>query len=69
MPFSVDSTLSDLLADPRASDVLRRFFPGRENDPQVSMVLYYTLRSIASFPEAGISPQMLEALDQELGRL
>ncbi len=69
MPFSVDSTLKDLLADPRASDVLRRFFPGRENDPQVSMVMYYTLRSVASYPEAGISPEKLEALDEELRRL
>jgi len=69
MPFSVDSTLKDLLADPRATDVLRRFFPGRESDPQVSMVMYYTLRSIASFPEAGISPQTLQALDEELKRL
>jgi hypothetical protein len=69
MPFSVDSTLKDLLADPRASDILRRFFPGRENDPQVDMVMYYTLRSIASFPEAGISPQTLQVLDEELGKL
>jgi len=69
MPFSIDSTLKDLLADPRASDVLRRFFPGRENDPQVSMVMYYSLRSIASYPEAGISPGKLEALDEELRKL
>jgi len=69
MPFSVDSTLKELLADPRAIETLRRFFPGRENDSRVSMVMYETLRSIASYPEAGISPETLRALDEELRKL
>jgi hypothetical protein len=69
MAFSVDSKLKDLLADERATEVLRKHFPGRANDPRLNMVMYYTLRSIASFPEAGINAEKLQAIDEDLKKL
>jgi hypothetical protein len=69
MAFSVNSRLKDLLDDDRAREVLRKYFPGRGDDPRVNQVLYYSLREIASFPEAGISQEKLKAVDEDLKKL
>lgn len=69
MSFSVDSKLKDLLTDERAQAVLRKHFPNRGNDPRVQEVLYYSLRQIAYYPEAGISQEKLQAIDEDLKAL
>ena len=69
MGFSVDTRLKDLLADERAAEILRKHFPERRGDPQVQQVMYYSLREIAMYPEAGISPAKLKAIDEELKAL
>ena len=69
MGFSVDSRLRDLLADERAQAVLRKHFPGRGNDPRIQEVMWYSLREIAYYPEAGISREKLEAVDADLKAL
>lgn len=69
MAFSVDSRLKDLLDNEQARQVLGRHFTGRENDPRIQDVLYYSLREIASYPEAGISREKLQAIDQDLRQI
>ena len=69
MAFSVDSTLKDLIADERAVEILRKHLPGHRNDPRVQEVLYYSLRQIATYPEAGISQKKLKAIDEDLKAL
>jgi len=69
MSFSVDSKLKDLLADEGAAAVLRKHFPNRAGDPRVQEVLYYSLRQIATYPEAGISRETLQAIDEDLKAL
>jgi hypothetical protein len=68
MGFSVNSRLKDLLDDERARAVLVKHL-GHRNDPRVNMVLYESLRSIAYYPEANISREQLEAIDEELKAL
>ena len=69
MAFSVDSTLKDLIADERAVEVLRKHFPNHRNDPRVQDVLYWSLRQIATYPEAGISQEKLQAVEDDLKAL
>ena len=69
MGFSVDTKLKDLIADERAVEILRRHFPEHRGNPQVQSVLYYSLREIAMYPEAGVSPTKLKAVDEELRAL
>jgi hypothetical protein len=69
MAFSADSTLKDLIADERAVEVLRKHFPNRRNDPRIQEVLYWSLRQIATYPEAGISQEKLKAVDEDLKTL
>jgi hypothetical protein len=69
MVFSVNSKLKDLLEDERARAVLQKHFPDRHGDPRVNEVLYYSLREIAYYPEAGISQEKLKAIDEDLQKL
>ena len=69
MGFSVDTKLKDLLADEGATEILRKHFPERRGDPQVQQVMYYSLREIAMYPEAGISSAKLQAIDDEIKAL
>ena len=70
MTFSIDTKLSDLIADERAREVLRKHFSEWSGDPQVQAVTSYTLRQIASyFPESGITQQRLDTVDEELKAL
>ena len=69
MGFSVNSRLKDLLADEGAQAVLRKHFPGQGNDPRIQEVMFYSLREIAYYPEAGISQEKLNAIDEDLRAL
>ena len=69
MALSVDSRLKNLIDDERARQVLLVHFPDRQGDPRVHDVLYYSLREIASYPQAGISPAKLQAVDEDLKKL
>ena len=69
MGFSVDTTLSKLLADPRAKAVLVKHLGDRTNDPRIDQVMYESLRSISYYPEAGISRDTLLKVDEELKAL
>ena len=68
MAFSIDSKLKDLLTDERVREVLVKHL-GHRNDPRVNQVMYYSLREIASYPEANISREQLKAIDEELKAL
>jgi hypothetical protein len=69
MDLSVNSTLKALLDDERARAILQKHLPGRGDDPRIGMVMYESLRSISYYPEAGISREVLEAIDEELRAL
>ena len=69
MAFSVDSTLRALLADERTKAVLSKHFPGRGEDSRIYMVMDLSLRAIAGYPEAMISPEKLKAVDEDLRAL
>ncbi len=68
MGFSVSSRLKDLIDDERARAVLIKHL-GYRDDPRINMVLYESLRAIASYPEAGISREKLQAIDEDLRAL
>ena len=69
MGFSADSRLKDLIDDERARGVLRKHFPEHVGNPEVQQVIYYSLREIATYPEAGITPAKLKAVDEDLKAL
>lgn len=72
MAFTLDSTLADLMADPRVLPVLEQQFPGLSTSPQVSMVKGLSLRMIVSNPLAaqfGLTEEKANAVLAEVNKL
>lgn len=69
MALSVDSKVKELMKSPAASDLLEKFSPGFKTNPQMKMVQGLTFRKLASFPQAGLSPEQVEEIDKALRAL
>jgi len=72
MAYTLDSTLNDLLADPRVRPILEKHMPGVATNPTVAMVKGMTLRAIISNPMAasfGVTQDKVEAILVEVNQL
>jgi hypothetical protein len=72
MAYTLDSTLGDILADPRLKPLLDQHFPGLADNPQVGMLKGLSLRNIVSNPLAaqfGITQAKAESLLAEVNKV
>ena len=70
MSFDADSNVGAMLDDPAASKVLLKHIPTLgERGIQAKMARGLSLRRIASFPQAKITPEKLQAIESELASL
>ncbi len=69
MPFSISSTIRQILADEQAKAVLEKYMPGASTHPQIDMAMGMTLREVATYPEANLSAANLKALVADLEKL
>jgi len=69
MSLSVDSKVKELMNHPAAADLLETYSPGFKTNPQMKMVQGLTFRKLASFPQAGLSPEKVEEIDKALKAL
>ena len=72
MAYTMDSTLGEVLKDPRAKAVLDQYVPGVSSNPQVAMVAGMTFKQIASFPMAasmGITEDKIKLIVAELNKI
>jgi hypothetical protein len=69
MNYSEHTRLRVLLADPRAVAILESHLPGASTHPQLHLALDMSLREIATFPEAGLTPAKLKAIVEALAQL
>jgi hypothetical protein len=69
MAFNADSTLKQILADPKATAVLEKYAPGFSKHPLLSMAMGMSLKTIAGFPQAGISADKMKAILDDLAKL
>jgi hypothetical protein len=69
VPFNRHSTLRELLADEKARELLEKHVPGASTHPDLPMAMDMSLADAASYPEAGVSREQLDALVLELERL
>ncbi len=69
MSLSVDSKVKELMNNPAAADLLETYSPGFKTNPQMKMVQRLTFRKLASFPQAGLSAEKVEAIDKALKAL
>lgn len=69
MALSVDSKVKDLRKDEKAAEVLEKYAPGFKTDPQMKLVGALTFRKLATFPQAGLTPEQVEEIDKALKAL
>ena len=67
--FSANSTMAVLLDTPETRAVLMRHVPGVVKSPQISLARGLSLKQLAGFSKAGISPQTLSAIDADLAKI
>lgn len=66
MKFSADDKMKTLLRSPEAVAVLQRHYPKILKSPALQMTSAMTLRTVASFPRSGLTPEVLTQIDEEL---
>ncbi len=71
MAYTMDSTIADLIADPKVKPTVDQYFPGLSNSPMLGMVSGLTLRMAASNPMAaqlGLTQAQLDAFLLEVNK-
>lgn len=69
MGFSIKSTIKEIMADPKATEVLDKYFPGAAQSPMLKVAYSMKLSQICGFPQSGMTPEKTQALDEELKAL
>jgi len=72
MPLSINSTLLQLQSDPRAKEILAKHLPGVWEHPMIKLAMGMPLKVIAGLPQAkqaGVKPEMLTTIGEELSKL
>jgi hypothetical protein len=69
MAFSINSKLGELIANEATKAILEKHLPGMSNHPQLAMAKGMSLKMIAAFPQAGLTPDKLKAIDEELQKV
>ena len=66
MAVTINSTLKDLLADPKAKAVLEKHFPGFSSNPQLQMAMGMALKQIQPFSRGAITDEKLKLVEEDL---
>jgi hypothetical protein len=72
MEFTLESTLNDILDNPKAKELLDKQFPGVSTNPMIGMVKGLSLNMLISNPLAkqyGLTKEKVEALLVELNKV
>jgi hypothetical protein len=69
MAVTINSTLKDLLADPKAKAVIEKHFPGFASNPQLQMAMGMTLKQVQPFSRGAITDDKLKAVEEDLKKI
>jgi len=70
--YTLDTTLGELLDDPRAKSVLDQYVPGVSSNPMIAMVRGMTLRVLVGMPQAaqmGFTTDKAQAVLDEINKI
>jgi hypothetical protein len=71
MALTLDSTLGEILKDPKAKAVMDQYIPGISSNPIVTMAAGMSLKSILAMPQAaqlGLTKEKAEAILAEVNK-
>jgi hypothetical protein len=70
MTITEDTKLGELLDNPAAMAVLKKHVPAVETaGPMLAMARGMSLKMVAGFPQAGITPETLQAIVADLAKI
>ncbi len=69
MPYSLNSTVRELLNDEAARAVVEKHLPGAAKHPDLPMAMHMSLREVSYYPESGLTPAKLKQIEEELKQL
>jgi hypothetical protein len=69
MAVTINSTLKDLLADPKAKAVIEKHFPGFASNPQLQMAMGMTLKQVQPFSRGAITDEKLKLIEEDLKKI
>jgi hypothetical protein len=69
MAITIDSKIKDILANPKAADIVDKYSPGFKTDKQMKMVHGLSLRALAKFPQAKNLADHLAEIEKELAEI
>jgi hypothetical protein len=72
MPYTMDTTVGEILKDTGAVKVLEKHAPGISTNPMLGLAKGMTLKSLVNMPQAkqfGITQQMVEQVLAEINAL
>ena len=69
MKFSMESTLTDVLASEEATAVVEKYCPGFTDNPMLGMAMSMTMQQIAGNPMAGVEQAVIPKIAKELEAL
>jgi hypothetical protein len=71
MPYTLDTTLGELIDNPQARTVLDQYVPGASSHPMVAMARGMSLNMILAMPQAaqlGLTREKAEAVLAEINK-
>ena len=69
MPYTMDSTVGEILKDTHAVEILERHVPGVSKNPMLALAKGMTLKAILAMPpakEAGLTEDMVKKVLTEI---
>ncbi|MEG0979511.1 MAG: hypothetical protein RR911_04735 [Oscillospiraceae bacterium] len=64
--YTHDTTVDELLKDPKAVEVIERFSPGITKNPAIKMVKKFKLEKLTHITQVGLSIEKLDELLKEI---
>lgn len=69
MPYSLDSTVGEIIRDPRAREIMDKYAPGVSSNPMIGMAKNWTIKNILAMPQAKSAGLTIEKVQQVLDEI
>ena len=64
-----DVSMTEILDDPKKLAIFRKHAPALADNPQIGMARGMSLADVAGYAEAGLTPQMVNGIVEDLSKL
>jgi len=69
MAYSISDKCKKLVDNPQANAILEKYCPGITTDPSFPMAYGMAFKSLAAFPQVGLTPEKLKNMEAELSAI